>query len=298
MHVTSAAIEEVRPGRSIFVRKTIIGCPEQDPAFQLLFVHGICGSEMQYKLLMECMDQKLTDVHVSVICLLFDSVGCGQSPSLPDWDAFHFREVMSDLDVLIRTHLDQAIPTVVVGHSYAPSIFLPLFRRHIEDEQALVINLVGCIFLGTSLRFPENPQKDGGHPVFVLPIPILNCIQGSLTKTFIEIAIHPEHKELRSLVEDASNRNDMFVAKAYYRHAVWATPDDLVAVQNLPSVVIHGSDDGIIPVTCAKQLKTLLPKSELVIVRMASHLVMMEQPDKVSEVCLSFLQRVRANQCS
>ena len=109
------------------------------------------------------------------------------------------------------------------------------------------------------------------------------------------MGVHPDHTDLRQLVAKASNGNDMFVAKAYYRHSVWATTDDLVAVKDLPALIIHGSSDNIIPEKCGRSFAQVLPSSEFVLVENASHLVMLEQPERVSIAFLAFLQKLKAS---
>jgi pimeloyl-ACP methyl ester carboxylesterase len=209
-----ATIQEIRAGRNVFIRNVLLGDLDQDViTYELVFVHGICGTEKQFQLLMEYMDQSLVHVPIKLSCLLFDSVGCGKSPILHDWDAYQKKEIVSDLDALMQTHLNRDIPTIFVGHSYGPSIFLSLLSSD-NTSSFVAKNLAGCIYLGSSIRMDENPQKDRGHPIMTLPIPILKWIQPSLTKAFVEVAVHPDQNELRQLINQESNKNNMLMAKA------------------------------------------------------------------------------------
>lgn len=288
-----ACIREVRPGRNIFIRKGSAGSNYRECSFQLLFVHGLCGTEMQYRLLLEQLDIELSKLNIRVSYLLYDSVGCCQSPALDEWDAYSKIELMKDLKCVMKDHLDKTIPTVFIGHSYAPSIFVPMFRLHHEKEGEFLVNLVGCIFLCTALRFPENPQNDGGHPIMALPVLLLNCLQKTLTEGFIKQAVHPDHSELKRQIRIQSNTNNMQTVKAYHRQAVWLKVEDFGVLQELPTLVVHGADDGIIPIECARKIACLLPKSELNVINNASHLVMVEQPENVSQVVILFLQKLR-----
>lgn len=288
LHEIGADLEEIRPGRILFVRRIFIGDPDQDAAYTLVFVHGICGSEIQFQSLMEHMDLSLSRVHVKLSCLLFDSVGCGRSPIKKEWNSYQKSEVSLDLQEIMRKHLNKSIPVILIGHSFGPSIFLSM----ISNDKSATNNLAGCIFLGSSLRFQENPQKDYGHPIMVMPLPFLKWMQNSLTKAFVEMAVHRDHRDLKKLINQESNKNNMFIAKAYHRQTIWATEEELTSVQKLPALVVHGSTDGVIPLECAKKLAALLPHSELVVVDNASHLVMIEKAAEVSDAILRFIQKL------
>lgn len=290
----SGNLEEIRPGRTVFVRRIFIGDLDQDPSYTLVFVHGICGSEIQFQSLVDHLDQTLSKIHVKIFCLSFDSVGCGRSPVMMEWTDYQKSEIVSDLRAVMQKHLTNLIRVILIGHSFGPNIFLSMIATgKSSGEDPVVQNLAGCVFLGSSLRSPRNPQKDFGHPIMRMPLPFLTIIQNSLTNAFVEMAVDANNVELKEQVKQESNKNNMFVAKAYHRQAIWANEKELAYVQKLPALVIHGANDGIIPVVCAKELSALLPHSELVIIDSASHLVMIEKAGEVSNAILSFLQRLQ-----
>jgi pimeloyl-ACP methyl ester carboxylesterase len=292
-HELGATLEEVRPERTLFVRRIFVGDLDQNVAYNLVFVHVICGSEIQFQCLMEQMDQLLSRIHIKLYCLLFDSVGCGRSPIIEEWRAYQKNEIVSDLHAVMQKYLCDSTPIILIGHSYGPSVFLSMISNDKSSEQDSVSNnLAGCIFLGSSLRFHENPQKDYGHPIMGIPLPLLKLMQRSLTKAFVEIAVHKVQEELKKKINQESNKNNMFMAKAYHRQAVWATEKELTSVQKLPALVVHGADDGVIPLECAKKLVALLPLSELVVINNASHLVMIEKAAEVSTAILRFIQKL------
>ena len=279
---------EIRPGRRLFVRKVSIGSANSiHPTLQLICVHGTCGTERQYHLFLESLDRLLGHKQ-QLCCLLFDSIGCGQSPSLKEWDAFGNLEVRADLEAIIQNHSNQTLPTVLVGHSYAPSIFLPL----LVEKPKLISNLSGCILICTAVRNEHLQHCDGGHPIMKLPVFMLRCLQKQLTEGFVQIAVHPDHVVLKDAVRSDSNANDIAVAKAYHRQIEFATEEHLNAIAHVPTLILHGADDGVIPVQCGQHLKNSLPKSELVVIDRASHLVMLEKPDHVAEEVFTFIKKL------
>jgi pimeloyl-ACP methyl ester carboxylesterase len=155
----------------------------------------------------------------------------------------------------------------------------------------------GLILIGTAVRpIPNNPSffPDGGLPIFYLPVWLLQCLQYYMTLQFTKMAIHPKHNWLRQACMADSNANSCFMIRSFYRQTKWATMDDLrtTAVSTaavFPVLVIHGVDDGVIPLKYAQDLVNAVPKGSLCAVDEASHLVMIEQADKVASLTLDYL---------
>jgi 3-oxoadipate enol-lactonase len=60
----------------------------------------------------------------------------------------------------------------------------------------------------------------------------------------------------------------------------------------LPTLVLHGSDDLLIPVENARRLAAGIPGAELVVLEGAGHVYHSEQPERADSIVLDFLQRV------
>lgn len=93
---------EIRPGRKLFCRHSIIGSQQQDqPGYQednatvvvdqrrqrrrhLVFIHGTVASQDQYLPLLKALDDDISHDEVGIIihCWLYDAVGCGKSPAI------------------------------------------------------------------------------------------------------------------------------------------------------------------------------------------------------------------------
>ena len=61
-----------------------------------------------------------------------------------------------------------------------------------------------------------------------------------------------------------------------------------------PALVIVGEEDPGTPVAMARAIHAALPSAELVVIRSASHLCNLEQPEEFNRVLLTFLDRVSA----
>ena len=308
-----ADVVEIRQSRRIFLRKISIGNSQPSDGssavhVQFILVHGLCGTEQQFHLFLESLDKLLassSDKRYFVSCFLYDSIGCGQSPSLSDWEAYSNEEIRADFEALISLHNAAKIsvapsltlPTLLLGHSYAPSIFLPSLHQR-NQGPPLLPNLVGIVLINTALRGSDFNIPDGGHVIMRLPVFILNCIQSLLTEGFLNMAVHPNHVFLRDEIRKLSQKNDMRVAQAYHRHMEWAHPFHLHKAiwrgnnEIIPSLILHGADDGLTPVECAQHIHNQLlktQKSDLVIMDEACHLVMVEQPDLTAKAVFNFM---------
>ncbi len=282
-------IQEIRPGRSVFVRQEYQGNANDNVGLQLVFQHGTMATEQQYGLVLNILKQRC-DEFLSlnrVKFILYDSVGCGQSPLPTDTSpsAFQNEELAKDFAAILETYTDSTVPIIVIGHSYGPTIILNTLRTN------PLSNLKGLVLIGTSIRNPNLPHSDGGHPIMKLPLFLLRFLQKIMTDEFVKMSVHPDHTKLREEVRKGSDSNDMALARNYHRNMQWATVDDIHSIRDVPALIIHGKDDGVLPLECGQHLADQLPMSTFVVVDQASHLVMLEQPEKVGEEILQFLKR-------
>lgn len=290
-----AHVEEIRPNRHLFVRKFRIGDETSASAsIQLLGYHGLCGTERQFHAILPFLHQNLLEKypHKCIDCYFFDWMGCGQSPLSGEWDAYDSAETEADLVTFVQKHIQPEIPLVIAAHSYGPSIVIRALQNPSLPEN---IRVNGMVFLGTALRHASSSPllPDGGHPIMKLPTFLLNYLQPYMTNSFCEMAVHDDHEHIKRIIRQDSDSNDMWMAKCYHRHTRWATFKDLDEHPRMPQrcMVIHGSDDKLIPLELATPLAERLGTQVRVVDR-ASHLIMIEQPQQVATYLFELLQDV------
>ena len=61
----------------------------------------------------------------------------------------------------------------------------------------------------------------------------------------------------------------------------------------VPTLIVHGAEDRLIPVGCAQRARRLIPHSQLEIIARCGHLPPVEQPESFNRIICSFLQRQR-----
>jgi pimeloyl-ACP methyl ester carboxylesterase len=321
-------IIEIRHGRHIFYRQVLLEQKQQhhegltlnddllsnnshpDPpsVIHMVFVHGTCASSAQFNSLLVALDEllqtKLKDDQekendnvgtiklrtVRIVCHLYDAISCGSSPFVQNWDAYHTEESIQDLHAILeRRKIDtRAMPTILVGHSYAPTILIRYLSTIVSETNDMGIK--GCTFLSSAMSGELNPIPNGGHPIFSLPVFVLRCLQPMLNKAFLKLAYHP-NTSIR-LIEEAqasNSQNNMYMAKAFHVHQQWATKEECAALHEIPVLVIHGKDDKVLPNEAGMCLADAVRANEFVIVEETSHQVMQEKPNEVAKHILKFL---------
>ena len=283
MRIVKEGIETIRPGRLLFFREFTLGT--EAPTLNLVLVHGTCGSSWQYDQLLSTLDE---EHNLAVHCYLYDAVGCGKSPVIPDVGAYHTDEQILDLKAILDTRIDSSRPTLILGHSYAPTIILRYLCQNKHPR------IRACIFLSTAIQGGPLSLPNGGHPIFLLPVVFLKCLQPSLTKAFLQKAFDPSTDS--ALVETsriASNNNDMYMCKWYHKHHQFATLREAASIGNLPILILHGTSDGIISMDGGQHLADWIGvRATFKLIHKASHQVMQERPSEVAIEINAFVKRL------
>jgi pimeloyl-ACP methyl ester carboxylesterase len=295
----------------------------------ILFVHGSCAASSQYDSLVTELGNmihtsenigttppstSMNDTGVgagvggtcsvdSMHCHLYDQLGCARSkhPS-NDWDAFSSDEHHLDLKCIAQSFLQSdkdenntsgspAAKFYIVAHSYGVSQTIKLVNS-LPASDAARIN--GLILIGGAVKGgPGSLAKDGGHWIFsrYVPMTVLRMMQPSMSRIFAEAAIHPSNMEkmVESGCTDVSKGNDMAMCKAFYRQQEYATEEEASMIK-VKSLVVHGADDKIFPLSEAESLYEALGNPyQITAIPEASHQVFEERPHVVAETMINFI---------
>jgi pimeloyl-ACP methyl ester carboxylesterase len=188
----------------------------------------------------------------------YDSLGCGESDKPSDDKEYTTDALTEDAAEIFKRYA--TANNVLVGHSYGGPQAVRLMRR-IEAERsedkggdaATQKEIKGIVLLGAADFIP-----DGGHPIFTLPICLLELLHGQLTSNFADLAFSP-HSDPRLKEEflQMSSRNKMYVCRAFYQHFKWANEEDwdyLARRDSIPVLICQGLDDKITTVDSARRL--------------------------------------------
>ncbi|PSR20461.1 MAG: alpha/beta hydrolase [Sulfobacillus acidophilus] len=96
-------------------------------------------------------------------------------------------------------------------------------------------------------------------------------------------------------LDDARELNRGRVSFARYMEDGMIRPDPTLELSRLtmPTLLIWGREDRIVPLAYGQALNHTLPDSELVIIEQCGHLPHIEEPDVVNTAIIDFLQRRR-----
>jgi pimeloyl-ACP methyl ester carboxylesterase len=176
---------------------------------------------------------------------------------------------------------------VLAGSSMGGYVAMTFLRRHPGRVRAFAL-------LGTRAGADDGPTAAGRHA-------FADSILDPLRRTMIVSATVPklvgattraERPELvarvGAIVETVPSE-----AIAWSQRAIAARPDsfDLLRAAGLPSVVIAGSEDELVPLAEAHRMAAALPRARLITVPAAGHLTPIEAPDAVTGALAELLER-------
>ncbi len=256
---------------------------------RILLIHGLAGSSKTWDDVIP-----LLTPHAEVIAV--DLLGHGESAK-PSGD-YSLGAFASGLrDFLSILGIDSV---TIVGHSFGGGVAMQLAYQHPHLVDRLV--LVGSGGLGREvswlLRLLTLPGAEYAMP-FAFPKPIvdrLTDVGRHLGRRNIRSPRLAEMWRAYSSLAGATNR------KAFVRtmrgviepggQTVNAS-DRLYLAAQVPTMIVWGDHDGIIPLEHAHAAHDLIPTSRLEIIRGVGHFPHVEQPDTFTELLIDFIGSTR-----
>jgi pimeloyl-ACP methyl ester carboxylesterase len=167
-----------------------------------------------------------------------------------------------------------AAPAHVYGMSFGGMVAQELALTHREAVRSLVL---------------AATRPGGGPPVQrdISSVPKARPWLAMYSEGFA--SAHPGH-----VADDLRHRSrHMPQARRRQWEAMqeWRSWDRLPALR-VPTLVIHGTGDRVVPVAYGRQLAERIPGAELVLLEGAGHLYYSEQPEASDRAVLGFLDRV------
>ena len=240
---------EVRPGRTLAIHSQ----PRPGAEQTVLFVHGSCGSLLQWK------DQIALAAKERAV-VAFDTFGCGRSPKPPEWDAYSFAALRDDLAAVLARFSVPGRTMVVVAHSAGCSLALAVAAASLASTPPGP-PIDGLCLMGAFAEPPRVPS------IFYLPTFVLSLMQPRLSAGFEALALHADtragktaaRRYLLGLAPAVNAANDMFMCKAYYRQLSAPSKEEIQSVgAEVPCLLIAGEDDALVPPESTAELHALL----------------------------------------
>jgi len=209
--------------------------------------------------------------------IAFDLAGFGQSPPLPTSMPYDMDHVCSHLTANFQSlGIDRPH---VVGNSLGGAIALELGAR---DAARSVTALSPAGFFGPANRFIALAQLIALRAVSLAsPDVVLRAVSAtSLGRRIIGSALyaHPERVDAAATLGDA---RAMKASKAFERVALSAMRYRFSRKISVPTTVVWGTRDRLLPYAQSATARERLPEAEHVGLVDAGHVPMVDQPDKI-----------------
>lgn len=256
----------------------------------ILLIHGLAGSSKTWDDVIP-----LLTPHADVIAV--DLLGHGESAKpTGDYSLGAFASGLRDFLSILG--IDSV---TIVGHSFGGGVAMQLAYQHPHLVDRLV--LIGSGGLGREvswlLRVLTLPGAEYVMP-FAFPKPVVDRatdVGRQLGRRNIRSPRLGEMWRAYSSLAGATNR------KAFVRtmrgvieptgQTVNAT-DRLYLAAHVPTMIVWGDHDGIIPVEHAYAAHELIPSSRLEILEGVGHFPHVEQPDTVANLLIDFVESTNA----
>ncbi|WAR00156.1 ABHD8-like protein [Mya arenaria] len=236
----------------------------------LFFFHGVGG----------CADIWNSQIdffgHLGIEIIAPDLVGHGLSPAADNAKAYHFKEILADLEAVFDKYCKRE--NIVIGHSYGCAFAAALGRRRARRVSKLVLVSGGA-------PIPLAPQPG----VFSLPVCMLSCIRPCLFSRFEKHAFHDP-----STTNDGSRQVAFDVPARVLSHTMqgqdWLDGDALYHQWlAMPTLLLHGKHDSFVSLEEQEEMEETVTMSQLEVIENASHMVMMEAPLEVNSLLYVFI---------
>ena len=215
--------------------------------------------------------------------IFFDNRGTGESDTPSPWS---LEDMASDaLAVMDAAGVDRA-------HIYGVSMGGPIVQEAVMQQPGRFRSLiVGCSGALTEDK-PRMPKWLAN--LYYLPPWVLKMIRRPAGANPHGSAADPAAVAF-DLEMIAKNKNTKTgVIRQSHAIADYRTTREAVAGLTLPSLVIHGDEDLMVPFKWGQELAEILPNSRFLHIPGAGHNYMLVKPDRATETVLAFLDEVDA----
>ncbi|KAK3098492.1 hypothetical protein FSP39_020023 [Pinctada imbricata] len=243
---------------------------KETPKEVLFFIHGVGGSLDVWKSQLDYFSGLGYEV------ISPDLIGHGMSCAPDQPRAYHFQEILADIEVIFDTYCKEK--NIVVGHSYGCAFATVLARRRTRRVSKLVLVSGGG-------PVPLAPQAG----IFSLPLCMLYCIRPCIMCTFRRSAFYSGSGKREE------NKQTAFDVPAYVLSYImngqwWLDGDELFhSWINVPTLLIWGRHDKFVGLQEEEDMLKVVYGSRLEIIETAGHMVMMEAPSEFNHILYHFI---------
>ncbi len=234
--------------------------------------------------------------------LTWDYRGHGASAPPRDFSAVSMEQFADDGAAVLNAAAVKR-PAVVCGLSMGVQTALEFYVRYPQDVRALVLLCGTAGHVLNGLHHSEKLRKtmtSVAHRLEAIPPRLFDLLASPLVRTplgrelaylsggVVRGATSPE--EVDAIFQHATKRDPRLVARiaaSYMNHTTWHILPSIA----VPTLIIGGDRDDLVPVATVRAMHAQIPRSELHIVRGHGHLAQVEKAAEVHAVVDAFLAR-------
>lgn len=240
----------------------------------VLCIHG-------YPLNSAMWEPQMEDLAGTVRVIAPDLRGHGRSEPMP---GPYSMSLLADDCLGLLDYLGIENPVVVCGLSMGGYVAFEFFRRYPE-------RVAGLILVSTKAK-PDTPEGKAARDAAIAKAKKegVAAVAADMLPKLLASQAYDEDSELvefvQEMMEDTSLEG-MVGALQAMKDRPDSTPT--LAAIDVPTLIIHGADDQLIPLSEARAMQAAIKGSELVVIPEAGHLPNLEQIDLFSDAVLDFL---------
>ncbi|MES2023518.1 MAG: alpha/beta hydrolase [Patescibacteria group bacterium] len=242
----------------------------------LVFIHGLSGSSSAWWPYEKIFENKYN-------MLTYDIRGHGKSKKFSNYSDYEIKNFANDLHDLF-SYL-KISPFVLVGHSMGTLIAGEYIKRYRESVLAVIflspIFNMEKEFSGKILRlllrlnkifslFPFNPKL--GHHVDYAKYP--NTTDWNMKRFFADSLNTTFRVHLYCL------KQSMMLEQEYFLEKI-----------KIPTLIVHGVNDSMVPVKNAITLSGKIENAELVLIPNTDHIVVLNNVKEISKIVEDFIEK-------
>lgn len=212
----------------------------------------------------------------------------------PDMAGFGFSERPAGIEYGLQTWVDQVVGfldalrldrVALVGNSFGGAIALSLATRHPERVSKL------CLMGSVGVHFELTEGLDavwGYQPSFESMRRLMDYFAHSRELVTDELAEVRYRASIRPGFQESYG--SMFPAPRQRWIEALRTPEEQIAGLDVPTLIVHGREDQVIPLHSSLRLMELIPHAQLHVFGECGHWTQIEHAGEFTRMLLDFLR--------